>query len=133
MPYSERTLLFSGVLSRYDGKNGYIFMNQCTNYAVILQNIGIVLDFRKILNTIGRIYLGKAEIPMVPLRTSVSALLSATAACALVLSCGIFSLTGAAGINGAKTAEKPETSYTESFSPETVEDEVSFETEAEEN
>ena len=68
-----------------------------------------------------------------PLRTSVSALLSATAACALVLSCGIFSLTGAAGINGAKTAEKPETSYTESFSPETVEDEVSFETEAEEN
>ena len=64
MPYSERTLLFSGVLSQYDGKNGYIFMNQCTNYAVILQNIGIVLDFRKILNTIGRIYLGKAENPM---------------------------------------------------------------------
>lgn len=68
-----------------------------------------------------------------PVRTSVSALLSATAACALVLSCGIFALTGASGLNTPTTAEKPETNYTESFSHETVEDEVLYETNAEEN
>ena len=68
-----------------------------------------------------------------PLRTSVSALLSATAACALVLSCGIFTLTGAAGLNASKTAEMPETSYTETFTPETIEDEVNYETSVEEN
>ena len=67
-----------------------------------------------------------------PIRTSVSALLSATAACALVLSCGIFSLTGAANIGASSTAEKPDTSYTETFTPETVEDEVTYETNVEE-
>ena len=68
-----------------------------------------------------------------PMRTSVSALLSATAACALVLSCGIFSLTGAAGLNTPKTAEKPETSYEESFIPEVIDEEIPYETEVEEN
>ena len=63
-----------------------------------------------------------------PLRTSVSALLSATAACALVLSCGIFSLTGASGLNVPQTAEKPDESYVESYSPEVLEEEVEFET-----
>lgn len=67
-----------------------------------------------------------------PMRTSVSALLSATAACALVLSCGIFSLSGAAGLNTPKTAEKPETSYTESFTPEITEEEAIYETEVNE-
>ena len=63
-----------------------------------------------------------------PFRTSISALLSATAACALVLSCGIFSLTGASGLNVPQTAEKPEESYIESYSPEVLEEEVEFET-----
>ena len=67
-----------------------------------------------------------------PLRTSVSALLSATAACALVLSCGIFALTGANGINVAKTAEKTDVSYVEGFTPDVDTNEVEFEIEAEE-
>lgn len=68
-----------------------------------------------------------------PVRTSVSALLSATAACALVLSCGIFSLTGAAGLNAPKTAEKTDSGYFETYSPENVEEEEIYETVAEEN
>lgn len=68
-----------------------------------------------------------------PVRTSVTALLSATAACALVLSCGIFSLTGAAGLNSPKTAEKPDMSYVEDYTPENAEEEVIYETNAEEN
>lgn len=67
-----------------------------------------------------------------PLRTSVSALLSATAACALVLSCGIFSLSGNSGMSTPHTAEKPESSYVESFSPEVLEDEIVFENTAKE-
>ena len=62
-----------------------------------------------------------------PFRTSASALLSATAACALVLSCGIFALSGGAD-TAPRTAEKPNTSYVESFSPELLEEEVSYET-----
>lgn len=62
-----------------------------------------------------------------PFRTSISALLSATAACALVLSCGIFSLSGAAGENVPKTAEKPETSYAETYTPDEIDDEVIYE------
>ena len=62
-----------------------------------------------------------------PFRTSISALLSATAACALVLSCGIFSLSGAAGANVPKTAEKPETSYAETYTPDEIDDEVIYE------
>lgn len=68
-----------------------------------------------------------------PVRTSVTALLSATAACALVLSCGIFSLTGAAGLNSPKTAEKPDMSYAEDYTPENAEEEVIYETNVEEN
>ncbi len=63
-----------------------------------------------------------------PFRTSISALLSATAACALVLSCGIFSLSGASGVNVPQTAEKPDTGYTENYTPEQVEDEVIYDT-----
>ena len=62
-----------------------------------------------------------------PFRTSASALLSATAACALVLSCGIFALSGGADA-APRTAEKPNTSYVESFSPELLEEDVSYET-----
>ena len=61
-----------------------------------------------------------------PFRTSVSALLSATAACALVLSCGIFSLSGSSGKNVPHTAEKPESGYTETFTPEEIEDDVVY-------
>ena len=67
-----------------------------------------------------------------PVRTSVSALLSATAACALVLSCGIFALSGASGLGTPKTADKPEISYTESFTPEQIEDEIPYDTVVEE-
>jgi len=61
-----------------------------------------------------------------PFRTSISALLSATAACALVLSCGIFSLSGSAGTNVPHTAEKPESAYTETFTPEELEEDVIY-------
>ena len=61
-----------------------------------------------------------------PFRTSISALLSATAACALVLSCGIFSLSGANGQNVPHTAEKPDSAYEETFTPEQLEDGVIY-------
>ena len=67
-----------------------------------------------------------------PFRTSISALLSATAACALVLSCGIFSLSGASGANTPHTAEKPETNYSQTYTPEDVEEEFLYETTVEE-
>ena len=52
-----------------------------------------------------------------PFRTSVSALLTATAACALVLSCGVFSLSNANKLaNTTYTAEN--TSYSEIVAPE---------------
>jgi hypothetical protein len=66
-----------------------------------------------------------------PLRTSASALLSATAACALVLSCGIFSLTGAKNLsNSSFTAEN--SSYSESFTNEDTES-VEYSTLTEDN
>ena len=66
-----------------------------------------------------------------PLRTSASALLSATAACALVLSCGIFSLTGAKNLNNSSfTAEN--TSYSENFTNEDTES-VEYSTITEDN
>ena len=63
-----------------------------------------------------------------PFRTSASALLSATAACALVLSCGIFSLTGESGANVPQTANKNDAQYIESVSPELIENEDIYET-----
>ena len=62
-----------------------------------------------------------------PFRTSVSALLSATAACALVLSCGIFSLSGSNVANVPQTVEKPEENYEETYTPEQIEDEIIYE------
>lgn len=62
-----------------------------------------------------------------PLRTSFSALLSATAACALIMSCGIFSLSGSKG-TAPYTAEKPEISYTETVTPELIEEELLYNT-----
>ena len=67
-----------------------------------------------------------------PFRTSISALLSATAACALVLSCGIFSLSGSNGANVPQTVEKSETSYMETYTPDQLEDEITYENIAEE-
>ena len=56
-----------------------------------------------------------------PLRTSISALLTATAACALVLSCGIFSLSGANSLtNSTYTADN--SSYSETYTPEETEE-----------
>lgn len=63
-----------------------------------------------------------------PFRTSISALLSASAACALVLSCGIFSLSGANGVNTPHTAEKTDYAYAETVTPEQIEDEVIYDT-----
>ena len=63
-----------------------------------------------------------------PFRTSISALLSASAACALVLSCGIFSLSGANGVNTPHTAEKTDYAYAETATPEQIEDEVIYDT-----
>ena len=57
-----------------------------------------------------------------PLRTSMSAVLSAAAACALVMSCGIFALTGANG-NSPYTASSDETHETYE-SVEIVEEEL---------
>ena len=62
-----------------------------------------------------------------PFRTSISALLSATAACALVLSCGIFSLSGSNVANVPQTVEKPEENYEETYTPEQIEDEIIYE------
>ncbi len=67
-----------------------------------------------------------------PLRTSISALCSAAAACALILSCGIFSLTGGNSL-APQTAEKPDTSYTDTFVYEDNAEEVIYETNVEEN
>ena len=63
-----------------------------------------------------------------PFRTSISALLSASAACALVLSCGIFSLSGANGANTPHTAEKTDYAYAETVTPTEIEDEVIYDT-----
>ena len=68
-----------------------------------------------------------------PLRTSISALLSATAACALVLSCGIFSLSGSNTANAPYTAEKTDSVYRETFSPEETEEDVAYDTVVEDN
>jgi len=67
-----------------------------------------------------------------PFRTSISALLSATAACALVLSCGIFSLSGSKNLtNSPYTAENNASSYTETVTPEETE-EINYSTVTEE-
>jgi len=67
-----------------------------------------------------------------PFRTSISALLSATAACALVLSCGIFSLSGSKNLNNSPyTAENNASSYTETVTPEETE-EINYSTVTEE-
>ena len=62
-----------------------------------------------------------------PFRTSISALLSATAACALVLSCGIFSLSGSNAANVPQTVEKPEENYEETYTPEQFENDIIYE------
>ena len=67
-----------------------------------------------------------------PLRTSISALMSATAACALVLSCGIFSLSGSNSANAPYTAENTDSSYRETYIPEESVEDVAYETLAEE-
>lgn len=63
-----------------------------------------------------------------PFRTSISALLSATAACALILSCGIFSLTGGSASNVPHTAEKPDAGYVETLTPDELEEDIAYET-----
>ena len=68
-----------------------------------------------------------------PFRTSASAILSATAACALVLSCGIFSLSGKNGTNSPYTAEKIDTSYNETVNIDEIEAEVEYDTIVNEN
>lgn len=68
-----------------------------------------------------------------PFRTSFSALLSATAACALVLSCGIFALTGAKNLSTMPFVVENTASYTERFESEERVEEVEYATLNEEN
>lgn len=64
-----------------------------------------------------------------PLRTSFSAMLSATAACALLLSCGIFALNGK-NTNNSYTIENKQESFVESVIPaEDTEDIFRYEVE----
>lgn len=67
-----------------------------------------------------------------PFRTSFSALLSATAACALILSCGIFSLSGAKTFSASPFVAE-NTGYTENLANEEVEEEIEYTTVGEEN
>lgn len=60
-----------------------------------------------------------------PFRTSFSALLSATAACALILSCGIFSLSGAKTFSASPFVAE-NTTYTESLVNEELEEEIEY-------
>ena len=57
-----------------------------------------------------------------------SALLSATAACALILSCGIFALTGAKNLGLSPYVAENQTSYTETYSEEDTETTVEYTT-----
>ena len=63
-----------------------------------------------------------------PFRTSLSAMLSATAACALVFSCGIFALTGAKNLGLSPYVAENQTSYTETYSEEDTETTVEYTT-----
>ena len=67
-----------------------------------------------------------------PFRTSISALLSATAACALILSCGIFSLSGNKAATTPYTVDKTEYNYSEAFNTEECEEDVVYSTVTEE-
>lgn len=60
-----------------------------------------------------------------PFRTSFSALLSATAACALILSCGIFSLSGAKSFSSSPFVAE-NTTYTESLVNEETPEEIEY-------
>lgn len=62
-----------------------------------------------------------------PFRTSLSAILSATAACALIFSCGVFALKGN---TLPYTAEAEGTDYVETVTPETDESAVEYELES---
>ena len=63
-----------------------------------------------------------------PFRTSISALLTATAACALILSCGIFSLSGPKNLTTTPYVAENNTSYQENFHAEELEEEVEYTT-----
>ena len=84
-------------------------------------SIATIVDYVNDKLTVKQAPVKDKTIKRFPFRTSVSALLSATAACALVLSCGIFSLSSANKLASSPyTAES--SSYSESFSPEDVEE-----------
>lgn len=66
-----------------------------------------------------------------PFRTSFAALLSATAACALILSCGIFSLSGTKSFTASPFVAE-NTTYTESLTNEESVEEIEYTTVGEE-
>ncbi len=66
-----------------------------------------------------------------PFRTSLSAILSATAACALIFSCGVFALNGKTAL--PYTAEAEGTDYVETVTPEVDEEAVEYEVENQDN
>lgn len=92
-----------------------------------ITSLATIVEYVNDKLTVKRAPVKDKTIRTFPIRTSASALLSATAACALVLSCGIFSLTGANGANAPHTAEKTESSYTENLTVEEI-DTVSYNT-----
>ena len=68
-----------------------------------------------------------------PMRTSLSAMLSATAACALVFSCGIFALNSSSQANTAQNTEDAKTQYVDTYTPEQTEENVEYDVEIEKN
>ena len=62
-----------------------------------------------------------------PMRTSFSAMLSATATCALVFSCGIFALNSATQTNSSYNSEDAKTEYVDTYTPEETEETVEYE------
>lgn len=68
-----------------------------------------------------------------PMRTSLSAMLSATAACALVFSFGIFTLNSASQANTAQNSDDTKTHYVDTYTPEETEEKTEYNLDIEKN
>ena len=91
-------------------------------------SVAAIVEYVNDKLTVKRAPVKDRTIRSFPFRTSLSAMLSATAACALVLSCGIFALNGNKAYN--LTAENHPDAYVEMVEPvEEITEEVAFEVE----
>ena len=119
------------MLMKADGKKSeeaalpVAVMTAVTKSEVAMTNIASFVDDKL---TIKQAPVKDKTIKRFPLRTSFSALLSATAACALILSCGIFALTGAKNLGLSPYVAENQTSYTETYSEEDTETTVEYTT-----